>query len=152
MLQPKSMPASIQEFHSITIHIYQMFLVNASTSRRLQYITFLPPITSLFPQIPHFSTTSRYSLAARSPRVKAAQRQQQQQQQSQTGRPNPQAIPPAFRPKSTQWPTQVLKEAALSGRLSMSAEVAEAVLDDFERLGGRSAGGNICSGMACVAG
>ena len=142
---------------SIITYIYPMFLINVNSSCHAQQIKILGSLTSFSPQTSHFSSTSRHFLAARrSPQVrtlqaKQRQQQQRQQQQSQTGPLSAQVLPSTFRRTSSRWPTDLLKHATQSGQLAMSAEVAEAVLNDFERLNGLSAGKSICSGMVRAA-
>lgn len=128
-----------------------MFLIKANLSHPPRIIKFLLPLTIASPQTSHFSSTPTYSFAlpplSRSPRSRA------QQQQSQSDHSNPRANFPSLHPQSTQWPTHILKEAAKTGQLAMSAKVAEAVLDDFQKLHDQSVDDKrkICSGMVRAA-
>lgn len=141
------------------IDIHQMSLINANPSRRHQLIQLLLPLIVVSPQTSHFSSTPTYSLALsrlsrpRSPRSRGHQAaEQRQQHRSQSGRSYPRVISPRGHPKSTQWPTHILKEAVQTGRLAMSVKVAEAVLDDFQKLHNQSVDDKRkkCSGMVRV--
>ena len=129
-----------------------MFLINANILRPPRIIKILLPPSIVSPQTSHFSSTPTYSLAlphlSRSSRSRAHQVAEQQQQQSQSDHSKPRANFSSLHSKSTQWPTHILKEAAKTGRLAMSAKVAEAVLNDFQKLHNQSVDDerNICSG------
>jgi hypothetical protein len=123
-----------------------MLLIKTSPARRPQFLSLILPFTNTSLQTPYFSTSSIPSAAAaRSPRVRAAQRRQQQlppPQQHQQQTTTAGSIP---RPKSTQWPTVVIQAASKSGEISISAQAAEAILDDFMKLDSSQSAGGLCS-------
>ena len=129
----------------LSTYHHPMSLTHQNIRHLSQRITLLLSTINFSLQKSPFSTTqSQFLVAARrSPTVRATQRERQR-----TGRATPGVIPPSWAPgfQSTPWPTQLLKEAAQSGQLSMLAQVAESVLDDFARSGTPFVG-DICSSM-----
>jgi hypothetical protein len=129
-----------------------MFLINANLSRHSRNKSLILSIITKHPKTPSFSTSSRSFLAARrSPTVRSAQRRQQHEprQQQQSDHSNSLPLNPSLisAPRSTEWPTKVLNEAAISGELSISAQAAEAVLDDFVAKSSTDSGKNLCISM-----
>lgn len=112
-----------------------MFLITTNITGRSQCISLLLPFVKVSLQASYFSTTSRYLRVAtiRSPTVRHVERQRRHEQQQQQGERlnSPKNLPSSVsRAKGKPWPTEVLQEAVKSGELSISAQVAEAVLDD----------------------
>lgn len=115
-----------------------MFLITANITRHPHYISLLLPFANVSLQASYFSTTSKYLRVAQrsSPTVRLAERQrhhEQQREQRQQAEPlNSLQVSPSSvsRTKAKLWPSQALQEAAKSGQLSISAQTAEAVLED----------------------
>jgi hypothetical protein len=144
--------AILFSFH-LTGMSHLMFFINANLSRHSRNKSLILSIITKHPKTPSFSTSSRSFLAARrSPTVRSAQRRQQhepRQQQQQSDHPNSLPRNPSLisAPRSTEWPREVLNEAAISGELSISAQAAEAVLDDFVAKSSTDSGKNLCISM-----
>lgn len=91
-------------------------------------------------------STCCHPQAARSPRVKILERQRQQQ-----AKQNQYPSTPLRKNESIsiQWPLAVLQAAEKSGALSVSVQVAIAILDDLEILRVKS-GNDFCTSMSYI--